>query len=143
VPTILLLLLVVVVSFSAGAQTGPQPDCSAPPTSDGWQVASPDVVGLDPKLLCAIGPHFKTWTTANVHSVLVVRHDKLVYEQYFTGDDQKLGRAAGIVTYDATTKHDVRSIEKSVAALVLGIVIKQGRIAGIDQPVLQQFPRVR
>jgi len=71
---------------------------------------------------------------------LVVRHGKLVYEQYFTGADEKLGRPAGIVSFDATTKHDLRSIEKSVAALVLGIVITQGRMADIDQPLLAQFP---
>jgi CubicO group peptidase (beta-lactamase class C family) len=71
--------------------------------------------------------------------VLVVRHGKLVYEQYFTGADEKLGRPVGVVTFDAVTKHDLRSIEKSVAALVLGIVIDQGRMPGIDQPVLPQL----
>jgi hypothetical protein len=112
-PTILLLLLFALASFPAGAQSASRPDCSAPPASDGWQVAAPDAVGLDPTTLCGIGPRFKAWTAADIHSVLVVRHGKLVYEQYFTGADEKLGRPVGVVTFDAVTKHDLRSIEKS------------------------------
>jgi CubicO group peptidase (beta-lactamase class C family) len=139
-PFILLFLLFALTPLPAGAQSGSQSDCSAPLAADGWQVAAPAAVGLEPTTLCGIGPRFKAWTAANVHSVLVVRHGKLVYEQYFTGNDEKLGRPAGIVSFDATTKHDLRSIEKSVAALVLGIVIKQGRMADIDQPLLAQFP---
>jgi CubicO group peptidase (beta-lactamase class C family) len=46
----------------------------------------------------------------------------------------------GIVTFDAATKHDLRSIAKSAAALVLGMVIKQGRMAGFDQSLLPQVP---
>src|SRR5580692_3388694 len=138
-PTILLLLLFALASFPAGAQSAPRPDCSAPPASDGWQVAAPDAAGLDPTTLCGIGPRFKAWTAADIHSVLVVRHGKLVYEQYCTGADEKLGTPVGVVTFDAVTKHDLRSIEKSDAALVLGIVIDQGRMLGIDQPVLPQW----
>src|SRR5450631_2726489 len=139
-PTILFLLLFALASFPAGAQSAPQPDCSAPPASDGWQVAAPDAVGLDPKTLCGIGPRFKAWTAADIHSVLVIRHGKLVYEHYFTGADERLGVSVGPVAFDAATKHDLRSIEKSVVALVLGIVIQQGRMAGIDQPIFPQFP---
>jgi CubicO group peptidase (beta-lactamase class C family) len=139
-PFIFLFLLFALTPLPAGAQSGSQSECSAPLAADGWQVAAPAAVGLDPATLCGIGPRFKAWTAANVHSVLVVRHGKLIYEQYFTGTDEKLGRPAGIVSFDATTKHDLRSIEKSVAALVLGIAIKQGRMADIDQPVLPQLP---
>jgi len=103
-------------------------------------VAAPDSVGLDPATLCGIGPRFKAWTEANVHSVLVIRHGKLVYERYFTGRDERLGQSVGTITFDAVTKHDLRSITKSVVALVLGIAIGKGQIAGIDQPVLPLLP---
>jgi CubicO group peptidase (beta-lactamase class C family) len=53
---------------------------------------------------------------------------------------QKLGRPVGIVTFDAATKHDLRSIEKCATTRVLGIVIKQGRMAGFDQSILPQVP---
>jgi CubicO group peptidase (beta-lactamase class C family) len=44
------------------------------------------------------------------------------------------------VNFDAATRHDLRSITKSVTALVLGIAIGKGQIAGIDEPVLPQLP---
>jgi CubicO group peptidase (beta-lactamase class C family) len=138
-PAILLALLFLLVPAVARAQSGP--GCGAPPAAeDGWPVASPDAVGFDAATLCGVGPRFKAWTEADIHSVLVVRHGKLVYEQYFSGADETLGRPAGIVAFDAATKHDLRSIEKSIVALVLGIAIQQGRIAGVDEPVLPQFP---
>jgi CubicO group peptidase (beta-lactamase class C family) len=140
-PALLLVLLFVLAPLAANAQSNPEPGCGPPAVAeDGWQVASLDAVGLDPATICGIGPRFKAWATADIHSVLVIRHGKLVYEQYFTGADEKLGEAAGIVTFDAATKHDLRSIEKSVAALVLGIILKQGRMTGIDAPVLPQLP---
>ena len=103
-------------------------------------MAAPDAAGLDPATLCGIEPRFKAWTAADVHSVLVIRHGKLVYEQYFTGEDESIGHPPGKVPFNAGTPHDLRSITKSVVALVLGIAIGKGRIAGIDQPVLPQFP---
>jgi len=138
---ILLALLFVLAPLVALAQSGLQVGCDAPPaTGDSWSVASPDAVGLDPTTLCGIGPRFKAWAEADIHSVLVIRHGKLVYEQYFSGADETLGRPAGVVAFDAGTKHDLRSIEKSIVALVLGVVIQKGRIASVDEPVLPQFP---
>jgi CubicO group peptidase (beta-lactamase class C family) len=103
-------------------------------------VATPDAVGLDPAILCGIGPRFQGWTDANVHAVLVVRHGKLAYERYFIGQDERLGRSVGTVTFGVDVKHDLRSISKSVTALILGIVVGKGQIAGIDQAVLPLLP---
>ena len=75
-----------------------------------------------------------------MHAVLVTRHDKLVYERYFTGTDEHIGHYVGTLTFDPETKHDLRSITKSVTALLLGIAIGKGQIAGIDQPVLDLLP---
>ncbi len=69
----------------------------------------------------------------NVHAVLVARHGVLVYERYFTGEDPP---QLGPVTFDANTKHNLRSVSKSVVSLVLGIAIGKGQIGDLDQPVL-------
>ena len=100
-PFILLFALFALAPLPAGAQSGSQSDCSVPLAADGWQVAAPAAVGLDPATLCGIGPRFKAWTAANVHSVLVVRHGKLVYEQYFTTADQVAGYAKEPLTIPA------------------------------------------
>lgn len=80
------------------------------------------------------------WTAADVHAVLVIRHSKLVYELYFTGTDTPLSKAPRTVTFDAGTPHDLRSIEKSVLSLLVGVLVGQGKIASVDQPVLPQPP---
>jgi CubicO group peptidase (beta-lactamase class C family) len=140
-PAILLAFLLALAPAAAFAQPVTGPDHGTPPVlADGWEVAAPETVGLDPTPLAGIGPRFQAWTEANVHAVLVIRHGKLVYERYFTGADERLGHSVGTVTFNATTRHDLRSISKSVTALLLGIAIGKGQIAGVDQPVLALLP---
>jgi CubicO group peptidase (beta-lactamase class C family) len=76
----------------------------------------------------------------NVHAVVVVRHGKLVFDHYFTGNDEHLGRSVGEVTFDPQTRHDERSVSTSVTALVLGMAIDHGWIKSVDTPVLSFFP---
>jgi CubicO group peptidase (beta-lactamase class C family) len=138
-PAILVAVLLLLKPLAAIAQVAPA--CGAPAAvNDGWQVAAPGGVGFEPATLCAIGPRFLSWTAANVHSVLVARHGKLVYERYFAGEDQLRGQSIGIVNFDAETKHDLRSITKSVTALVLGIELGKERIPDIDRSVMAQLP---
>lgn len=113
---------------------------SPDPGADGWQTASPSETGLDAKRLEAIGPRFDRAPEFDLHAVLVARHGKLVLERYFTGPDERRGRPLGVVQYDGTQQHDLRSITKSVTSLLLGIAIGQGKIPDLDQPVLDAFP---
>ena len=116
-------------------------DCGKPADlNDGWRVAAPAEAGLDPALLCAIGPRLEGWKEGNAHSVVVVRKGALVYERYFTGEDERGGMAIGEVKFDAATKHDLRSISKSVTAVVVGIAIDRGWIKDVDAPVFSFFP---
>ncbi len=77
---------------------------------------------------------------ADIHSVLVVRHDRLVFEHYFAGEDEQWGRPLGTVAYDAGMLHDLRSVTKSVVGLVVGIAVERGWIRSLDTPVLDYFP---
>jgi CubicO group peptidase (beta-lactamase class C family) len=117
-------------------------ECSKPADlHDGWDVGAPEVRGLDPVVLCTIGPRFEAWHEANAHAVLVVRHGVLVYEHYFTGEDEAVGRGPlGRVAYDADKLRDLRSITKSVTSLLVGIALDRGWIKDIDTSVLSFFP---
>ena len=138
---ILMILLLLLLPLPEAAETAGVADCGLPVAiSDGWTIAPPPAAGLDPAPLCEIGPRFGSWKEAKIHAVLVVRHGELVYEHYFTNTDEQLGRSVGTVAFDAATKHDLRSITKSVTALVVGIAIGKGQIAGVDQPILPLFP---
>lgn len=63
----------------------------------------------------------------NLHSLMVVRHSKTLFEAYF-------------YPYTSQSVHDIRSSAKSVVALLVGIAIEQGYIQSIHQPVLEFFP---
>lgn len=118
--------------------------CAPPPAgADGWAVAAPQSVGLDADRLCALVPWLNGWKEGDVHAVLVARHAKLVFEQYFAGADEKWGRSLGNDTAHSRDQlHDARSVTKSVVALVLGIALDRGLVkGGLDTPVLDLLPQ--
>ncbi|MCG2667926.1 serine hydrolase domain-containing protein [Bradyrhizobium sp. GCM10023182] len=114
--------------------------CGSPAAiDDGWEIASPDNVGMDAAKLCTIAARLALRATA-LHSVVVVRHGRLVFEQYFPGYDEPWGQPHGQYEFTATTKHDMRSATKSVTSLLIGIAIDRKLIAGVDESVLKFFP---
>ena len=130
--------LLALAASSAPAQSS-EP-CGKPVTlDDGWPIASPESVGLDGARLCDIATRLKA-TDADVHGAVIVRHGKLVFEQYFPGYDNPWSAPEGRYDFDATTKHDMRSVSKSVTSLLVGIAIDRKLIAGADEPVVKFFP---
>ena len=102
-------------------------DCGTPTDlHDGWTVAAPEKEGLDPTLICVIGPRLEALKDAKAHGVVITRYGRLVYEHYFAGKDWRLTLPLGDVNFDATTKHDIRSISKSVTSLLVGIALDRG-----------------
>jgi CubicO group peptidase (beta-lactamase class C family) len=122
---------------TAYAETSPA--CGTPTAlNDGWTIASPESVGLDSERLCMIAARMKE-TDANIHAVVIVRHGKLVFEQYFAGPDERW-LVAGWFDHDATIRHDMRSASKSVISLLVGIAIDRKLIASAEEPVVKFFP---
>ena len=113
---------------------------------DGWPVASVNEDNLiDRAALCRMADRLAS-SAANVHSVLIARGGKLVFERYFTGSDEIPGRFYGRrvenVTFDADTLHDMKSVSKSVASLVIGIAIDRGLIRSVNEPIFSFFPEL-
>lgn len=134
-----LVLTALLTLASASARSAD--DCAAPlDLHDGWTISDPATQGLDPALICAIGPRFAAWTAANAHAVLVIRHGALVFERYYTGQDERWGAPLGRVTFGPGVKHDLRSISKSVVSLLIGIARDRGLIPSIDVPIWTYFP---
>jgi len=115
--------------------------CGSPASiGDGWPTATPESVGLDAERLCGIAARLAA-INANIHAVVITRHGKLVFEQYFPGYDEPWGMGEGRRhEFDATTKHDMRSVSKSVTSLLVGIAIDRELIRSADEPVVKYFP---
>ncbi|MDP1699373.1 MAG: serine hydrolase [Aestuariivirga sp.] len=141
------LVLVMAVLMAAGVQF-PAPawgdaamSCGSPLEAAGeWQTASPESAGFDAALLCSLGGKLGNSPEMNVHSVIVVRNAKLVYENYRAGKDQKWGSSLGLAIHTPQTLHDMRSVSKSVVSLLFGIALDRKLVAGIDTPVFSYFP---
>ncbi|WP_295378167.1 serine hydrolase [uncultured Pseudacidovorax sp.] len=79
---------------------------------------------------------------SNIHSVLVMREGQRLAERYYAGKDQtiyslwRLHRGFG-----AEDLHDMRSLSKSVLALVYGILLARGEVPDPDTPVASLYPQ--
>ena len=62
-----------------------------------------------------------------VHSCLIVKDGRLVYEAYFHG-------------FSRDVLHRLYSVTKSVTSSLIGIAIEDGLISGVDEPVMAYFP---
>jgi CubicO group peptidase (beta-lactamase class C family) len=103
-------------------------------------VDTPESAGFDSRPLAAIGNAVRNGRLRNLHGVVVVRHDRIVFEQYFPGRDERLVIPLGEVQFGPDTLHDVRSVTKSVVSLLYGIARHEGCVGPVERPLLDGFP---
>ncbi len=103
--------------------------------------AEPREVGLDENILNDLAARIRSNPKINIHSILIVKDNNLVFEEYFSGRSQELGtRLWSVVEHDKDTLHDLRSVSKSVTSALVGIAIAEGRIPGLDANAHELFP---
>src|SRR5271154_2069807 len=121
----------------------PPGDCGIPVArDDGWPIASVnDDKLVDRDALCRMADRLVA-SNANVHAVLAARGGKLVFERYFKGSDEINGRLVESSVFDADRLHNIKSVTKSVASLVLGIAIDRGLIRSVNEPIFSFFPEL-
>jgi len=111
-----------------------------PSLNDGWQTASAEALGIDSAALRRLTATIRGWPELGVHAILIERAGRLIYEAYFDGFDERWGQQLGRLTMTATSKHDLRSVTKSVVSALAGLALESGAISSLDQPVVQWFP---
>lgn len=101
-----------------------------------------DAAGFDAQRLCALLQEFAD-ETVNYHSLIIERHGRVVAESYRSGKDRSIySLFARTVSFDASTRHDVRSISKSVTSLLWGIAQGQHMVPPLTTPALSLFPEL-
>jgi len=88
---------------------------------DFWQMSTPSAEGMDETLLSGIRSEVDKHHE-RLYSLMVVRHGKVVLEQYYHGRTAK-NQAA------------VFSVSKSMLSALTGIAIRDGVFAGVEQDV--------
>ena len=109
--------------------------------SDGLPVDAMYNNGMDTGKIVALTKLILADKYPNIHSMLILRHGKLVYENYFAGEDQIVSKGnEGYVSHTIDDLHDCRSVSKSFTSACIGIAVKQGFIKSIDEPIYSYFP---
>jgi len=107
---------------------------------DGIPVDAMHNNGMDTAKIVALTKLILSDTFPNIHSMLILRHGKLIYENYFAGEDEIVGKGhAGYVDHTIDDLHDCRSVSKSLTSACIGIAIKQGFVKSIDEPIFSYF----
>ena len=108
-----------------------------PPVADddGWATATLADVGLDQKPIFDLVNRILTTPPSlsnhvAIQSLLIARHGKLVFEEYFYG-------------FDKERPHDMRSASKTFAPLLIGIARDHGTKIGPDTPIYSLFPEYK
>lgn len=107
---------------------------------DGWVGAAPAEVGLDAKSLSGLDAFLRQWPKHNIHAVVIVRRGKLVFERYFSGRERQWMEWSAPVQFSPETKHDIRSITKSVTSLLIGLALNEQQFPPLDSSVVDHFP---
>jgi CubicO group peptidase (beta-lactamase class C family) len=76
-----------------------------------------------------------------LHGVVAVRGGQTLLEYYGAGEDFAWARALGVIDFGPQTLHDIRSVTKSVTALLYGIALGEGLVPAPAEPLLERFPQ--
>jgi CubicO group peptidase (beta-lactamase class C family) len=105
-----------------------------------WLIIPPGEAGFTSELEALLDKAIMEKRVWNLHGVVIVRHEAVVLERYFAGEDDARGRPLGNVTFQADTLHDLRSVSKSIVGLLYGIALAGGKVPPPEAPLLASFP---
>ena len=102
---------------------------------DGWATASLSDVGLEIGPIAELIERIITTPPSltnpvNIQGLLIARHGKLVFEEYFYG-------------FNKDRPHDMRSAGKTFGPLLVGLASEHGAKISLDSPVYSFFPEYK
>lgn len=94
---------------------------------DGWETASLNEADIDSGKINEMMLDILSGNDKNIHSILLIKNGKLVFEEYFYG-------------YDREKLHFLASVSKSITSLLIGISIDQNITADVETKAYEFFP---
>ncbi len=91
----------------------------------GWRRSSPEAQGMSSRVLAEAFDYVRQHRVP-IHSLTVVRNGYLVLDAYFW-------------PFRDGQIHDLASVTKSVTSTLVGAAIGEGKLSGVDQPLLPLF----
>jgi len=116
-------------SFIKQEATSPIQNTATPADlDDGWDTGNISKFNFNTAELDRLVADIKNKALINVHSVLIAKENKLIYEHYFDG-------------FNAHIPHDLRSASKSISSAMIGIAIDDHLIESVDQKLYDFLPK--
>jgi CubicO group peptidase (beta-lactamase class C family) len=112
-------------------------------TGDGWETATLASVGMNPGPLENLARSIGSGSYGEVHSVVVIKNNKLVFEQYWPGHDFApfaTNYHGAYIHFDRNTRHDTHSATKSIVSALVGIAVDRGKIQATRDVVFNYLP---
>lgn len=110
---------------------------------DGLEVGTLEEVNIDSKLLEKAVSRIIRGKYDEVHSMLILKDNKLVFEAYFPGHKYQWDAAdhkGEWAEWDKNMPHIIMSATKSVTSTCIGIAIDKGLIESVDQSIFDYLP---
>lgn len=112
-------------------------------SKDGFEVGSLEEVNIDSVLLKNAVDNINCGKYDEVHSMLIFKDNKLVFEEYFPGHRYQWdapNHQGEWISWDKSMLHDVKSASKSITSTSIGIAIDKGFIKSVHQSVFDYLP---
>jgi CubicO group peptidase (beta-lactamase class C family) len=93
--------------------------------ADEWIFSTPEAEGMDGTALAEGIAEMRS--LASLHSLLILRHGRIVSETYFNGEN-------------ATHSYEIASVSKSIMSALVGIALDRGYIESVHQFVSDLLP---
>lgn len=108
---------------------------------DGIQIGTLKDAGIDEAYIKLLQDSITAGNYPNIHSVLILRNNRLVYEHYWPGhDENRKTNFVGLTVHHRDSLHDIRSITKSITSAAVMIAFDLGKIQSLDQRLFDFFP---
>jgi len=113
---------------------------------DGLRVASLDDVQINPALLISLTKDILDDKFSEVHSILILKDNKLVFEEYFPGHRfayENANHHGDQFVWKRDSLHRMMSVSKSITSACIGIAVDQGFILNVHQSIFDYLPEYR
>lgn len=144
-----LVIAIFLLLHATGCQTGTSGQYNYLPPEridDGINVGTPDEVNMNEKLIAKAANSIQGGRFKEVHSMLIFRDNKLVFEGYFEGHQYEWDAAyhhGNPVNWKRDMPHSIMSATKSITSACIGIAVDKGFIESVQQSIFDYLPQHR
>ncbi|MFC2112949.1 serine hydrolase domain-containing protein [Bacteroidota bacterium] len=110
---------------------------------DGLLVGTMEELQIDTLMILKASERIHNAKYGEVHSLLIYKDNKLVFEEYYPGHRYKWDAPAyhgELVNWDRSMAHEMMSVTKSVTSACIGIAIDIGFIESVHQSIFDYLP---